>query len=131
MKILLLGANGQIGYELQRYLISLGKLTISNSKILNFLDIENLQNTILDYNPEIIINAAAYTDVDKAEKEFTKAYDINVNAKRVEYSQLAIPTAAAGSQSGRCNNLRRCGCVGRQTRPLACPRRRGLPPSLR
>lgn len=93
MKILLLGRNGQIGWELQRSLATAGQLVAldRNSEILcgDLCRPEELAKTIQTIKPEIVVNAAAYTAVDKAETEPELAYQINV--KSVE--TLAIETA--------------------------------------
>ncbi len=83
MKILLLGPNGQIGYELQRSLLSLGHIKACDRKMVDLGKLDDLKSFIFDYHPNIIVNAAAYTAVDKAESEQDKAYHINVKAVRV------------------------------------------------
>lgn len=80
MKILLLGANGQVGWELQRSLATLGKLKACDRHSANLEDFARLQNTVRDFSPDIIVNAAAYTAVDKAETESDKAHRINADA---------------------------------------------------
>lgn len=85
MKILLLGKNGQLGWELQRSLALLGELIAldrSGSKGLcgDLSDLEGIRNTINSIKPEIVVNAAAYTAVDKAENEPELAQLINVQA---------------------------------------------------
>ena len=71
MKILLLGKTGQIGNELNSLLIKQNdyKLLAFNRNECNLENFNNLKKIILQYSPNIIINAAAYTNVDKAEKE--------------------------------------------------------------
>ncbi len=83
MKILLFGKNGQIGRELQKSLTPLGEIKTHDSQTANFEDSQNLRNIITNYVPNIIINAAAYTAVDKAESEFDKAKQINGVAVRI------------------------------------------------
>jgi dTDP-4-dehydrorhamnose reductase len=72
-KILLFGKNGQVGWELQRSLSPLGKLIAvdSNSQDLcgDFTNLAGLTKTIRTLSPDIIVNAAGYTAVDKAESE--------------------------------------------------------------
>tara|TARA_B110000444_G_scaffold229553_1_gene236147 strand:+ start:842 stop:1738 length:897 start_codon:yes stop_codon:yes gene_type:complete len=80
MSILIFGKNGQIGKEL---VLSLGKnmeIHAFNSKEVNFLDIKNLEKKIDIIKPKIIINAAAYTKVDEAEKNKKEAFMINSEA---------------------------------------------------
>jgi dTDP-4-dehydrorhamnose reductase len=80
IKILLLGSNGQVGWELQRSLIPVGKIKVCNRKEANLEDLGALKNIIQAYQPEVIVNAAAYTAVDQAEEEPEKAYRINAEA---------------------------------------------------
>ena len=80
MKLLLLGANGQVGRELQRSLAPLGELKACDRNTVDFFDLAGLQNLVRNYRPDVIVNAAAYTDVDKAESEEAKAYKINSEA---------------------------------------------------
>jgi dTDP-4-dehydrorhamnose reductase len=84
MKILLFGKNGQVGWELQRSLAPLGELVAlsSDSQILcgNLTNLVGIQKTIQELSPDIIVNAAAYTAVDKAEKEPELAHLINAQA---------------------------------------------------
>lgn len=74
MKILLLGKNGQVGWELQRSLAPLGELVALDRQTVDGLcgdltDLDGLRATIRQINPDVIVNAAAYTAVDKAESE--------------------------------------------------------------
>ena len=83
MKILLLGANGQLGWELQRSLAPLGQIKTCGRHTLDIGNFESLRTCTRDYRPEIIVNAAAYTAVDKAESERDKACRINADAVAV------------------------------------------------
>ncbi len=80
MKILLLGANGQVGWELQRSLAPHGELKACNRYTADLEDLDQLSTIIRDFSPKIIVNAAAYTAVDKAESEPDKAHRINAEA---------------------------------------------------
>ncbi len=84
MKILLFGKNGQVGWELQRSLLPLGDLIAldRNSPELcgDLTNLEGIAETIQKVAPNIIINAAAYTNVDKAEEEQDLACTINTEA---------------------------------------------------
>jgi dTDP-4-dehydrorhamnose reductase len=85
MKILLLGKNGQVGWELQRALRPLGQLIAldrsgEGSLVGDLTDLIGLGRTISDLKPDIVINAAAYTSVDKAESEPALARRINAEA---------------------------------------------------
>lgn len=80
MNILLLGANGQIGWELQRTLAPLGQLEVCDRKAANLENLDDLRAVIRKYSPTAIVNAAAYTAVDRAESEPEKVYRINAEA---------------------------------------------------
>ena len=69
MKILLLGANGQVGWELQRSLASLGEMKACGRKEADLENLETVRESIRAYSPDLIINTAAYTAVDRAESE--------------------------------------------------------------
>ena len=73
MKILLLGKNGQVGWELQRSLAPLGELLALDRHSTDFCgdfnQPERLAQTVRDWRPDVIVNAAAHTAVDKAESE--------------------------------------------------------------
>ncbi len=73
MKILLFGKNGQVGWELQRSLAPLGELIAldanSPERCGDFTDLDGLVRTIRAVAPDVIVNAAAHTSVDKAESE--------------------------------------------------------------
>lgn len=77
MKILLLGSNGQLGKELERQLSEVGTLEAFSRSLLDITNYKLVKDTVGLINPNIIINAAAYTAVDKAEDEKEKAYAIN------------------------------------------------------
>ncbi|WP_130900031.1 dTDP-4-dehydrorhamnose reductase [Pseudomonas sp. Sample_11] len=94
MKILLLGKNGQVGWELQRSLAPLGDLTALDRSTVNDLcgdlaDLDALRKTIRLINPQIIVNAAAYTAVDKAESEPELADRVNGRATQVLAEEAA------------------------------------------
>ena len=83
MKILLLGKNGQLGWELQRSLAPLGELVALDRYSTDFCgDLSNLQglaSTVQEVRPDLIVNAAAHTAVDKAEGEPELARLINAS----------------------------------------------------
>ena len=88
MKILLLGKSGQVGWELQRALAPLGELVVLDRQGENGLcgdlaDLDGLRKTIRSLEPDIIVNAAAYTAVDQAESEPELACLINALAPQV------------------------------------------------
>lgn len=87
MKILLLGKNGQVGWELQRSLAPLGELVSldrhSTDYCGNLADRDGLRHTLQTLKPDLIVNAAAYTAVDKAETDRDTAMLINGLAPQV------------------------------------------------
>jgi len=93
MKILLFGKNGQVGWELQRNLAPLGKLIAldSDSKNLcgDFTNLAGIAETVRAIAPDVIINAAAHTAVDKAESEPELARTINALAPAVLAEEAA------------------------------------------
>ncbi len=87
MKILLFGKNGQVGWELQRSLSFLGELVALDSHSENlcgdFTDLVGISETVRQVAPDIIVNAAAHTAVDRAESEPDLARTINAAAPAV------------------------------------------------
>ncbi len=77
MNILLLGKNGQVGHELTRSLLPLGHIKALNEKDLDLRHHNALRDVLNTEKPDVIVNAAAYTAVDKAETEKEIAWDIN------------------------------------------------------
>jgi dTDP-4-dehydrorhamnose reductase len=82
-KILLLGKNGQVGWELQRTLAPLGQVWALDYPEIDFAEGAALRNLVLEHRPQIIVNACAYTAVDKAEIESERAMAINCLAPGV------------------------------------------------
>ena len=80
MKILLLGKDGKVGHELQRTLLALGDVHASGREGANFEDPEGLRRLLVAQEPNIIVNAAAYTAVDKAETNQDAARRVNADA---------------------------------------------------
>ena len=87
MQILLFGKGGQVGWELQRSLASLGELIAldvdSRQQCGDFTRLDNIAQTVRDIAPDVIVNAAAYTAVDKAESEPELVRTINALAPSV------------------------------------------------
>lgn len=92
-KILLLGKDGQVGWELQRALAPLGLLTALNRHECDLADSAQVQAVLAQVEPEVIVNAAAYTAVDKAETDQALARRINVDA----VAELALYAREMGS----------------------------------
>jgi dTDP-4-dehydrorhamnose reductase len=80
MRILLLGTNGQVGWELQRTLICLGDVIGLDYPELDVAQPANVRASVQEIRPQIIVNATAYTDVDQAETEPEKAFAVNAVA---------------------------------------------------
>ena len=80
MRILLLGKNGQIGWELHRALAPLGELTALGPGQFDLSNLDGLRGVVRAARPDVIVNAAAYTAVDPAEKESELAHTLNARA---------------------------------------------------
>lgn len=86
MKLLLLGGNGQLGRELRRSLPALGQVITATrdgtqaQRAADFLQPEMLGPLIRDVAPDVVVNAAAYTAVDRAETEREAAFYVNASA---------------------------------------------------
>ena len=97
MRILLFGAKGQVGWELQRSLSPLGELVAldrhSTEGCGDLTDLKGLAETVRQAAPDVIVNAAAHTAVDKAESEPDLARLVNATAPGV----LAQAANAAGA----------------------------------
>ena len=86
MRILIFGGSGQVGRELQRSMAPLGTLLVSGKGAVpraDLTDFGQLENLVATLKPDIIVNAAAYTAVDKAETERDLAQKINADAPGV------------------------------------------------
>ncbi len=79
-RILITGANGQVGWHLQRTLAPLGEVLAIDIEQVDLTDLNAITRTVRDFAPNIVANAAAYTAVDKAESEPELARAINVAA---------------------------------------------------
>ena len=97
MKILLFGCNGQVGWELQRALEVLGELVAvdldSKNVAADFTQPAALADTVRAMRPDVIVNAAAHTAVDKAESEPALARTINAEAPGVLAREAAASHA--------------------------------------
>ena len=80
MKILLFGKDGQVGWELQRALAPLGELIAMGEQQADFENTAHIRQLVRQTHPDVIVNAAAYTAVDKAESDPAKAQRINADA---------------------------------------------------
>lgn len=77
MKVLLTGARGQLGYELERTLACLGQVTACERSTLDLADPTSIRRAVRRITPHLIVNAGAYTAVDQAESEPDLAMAIN------------------------------------------------------
>jgi dTDP-4-dehydrorhamnose reductase len=103
MKILLTGANGQVGYELWRTLQYLGEVIPTTRNgiaidglptiALNLADNQDIEKKLNAIQPDLIVNAAAYTAVDDAETQPEIAQVINVDAPSI-FAKYAVITDA-------------------------------------
>ncbi|SFU92019.1 dTDP-4-dehydrorhamnose reductase [Polaromonas sp. YR568] len=97
MKILLFGKNGQVGWELQRSLAPLGELVALDRHSTDFCgdlaNLDGIRETVQKVRPDAIVNAAAYTAVDKAESDAGTAHTINAEVPGV----LAEAASAVGA----------------------------------
>lgn len=94
MKILLIGNTGQVGWELQRTLASLGSVTAIDYPAINLTDMDNTRDWVRRTRPNVIVNAAAYTAVDKAETDLATAHAINATAPGVLAEEAKVLGAA-------------------------------------
>lgn len=90
MKILITGGNGQVGSELKRQLATLGKLQAPTRQTLDLADVEAVESYLAEHQPDVIVNAAAYTAVDNAESDEAAATRLNASLP----AQLAAHCAA-------------------------------------
>lgn len=80
MKILLTGKNGQVGFELQRALAPLGEVVAVDMEECDLSNPESIRSLVNTVKPQLIVNPAAYTAVDKAESDQATAYAVNGTA---------------------------------------------------
>ena len=82
MRIFLTGKNGQLGYQLEHDLKKNHEVISTDRNTLDLLNLQLIEDAVLKVKPDLIINAAAYTNVDKAEKEKDLAYQVNALAPK-------------------------------------------------
>ena len=97
MRILLSGRNGQVGWELARLLPTIGEVVSTGRGELDLADADAIRRIVREAKPQLIVNAAAYTAVDKAESEPELAMRINGTAPGV----LAEEAKRQGARTSR------------------------------
>lgn len=90
--ILLLGATGQVGHALREPLADLGTVTAPDRSAIDLTSTDSIRTAVREAAPDVVVNAAAYTDVDQAEDDFERAHVVNARAPGV----LAEATAEVG-----------------------------------
>ncbi len=83
MKILLTGMRGQVGFELRRALAPLGEIVGVDRTVCDLADPDAIRALVRTIAPQVIVNAAAYTSVDKAESDRDKAFAVNAEAPSI------------------------------------------------
>jgi dTDP-4-dehydrorhamnose reductase len=80
LRLLITGAHGQVGWHLQRTLAPLGEVLAIDVEQVDLTDLDAVTRTVREYVPDVVVNAAAYTAVDKAESEPALARALNAAA---------------------------------------------------
>jgi dTDP-4-dehydrorhamnose reductase len=83
VRILLVGRNGQVGHELEKSLCPLGEVVACDREKLDLLNADSIVDAMRSIKPNIVVNAAAYTAVDKAESEPEIAQAVNTLAPAI------------------------------------------------
>jgi dTDP-4-dehydrorhamnose reductase len=82
-RILITGGTGQLGFELQRSFSGAGSITTADRKVLDLADPDQIRAVVRRVRPQVILNAGAYTAVDRAETERDLAHAVNADAPRI------------------------------------------------
>lgn len=90
MKILLIGKNGQIGWELRRTLAPMGTITALGRKEMDLSDEHSIRRALRSDKYDLIVNAAAYTAVDRAEEESDLAMAVNAIAPGIMAEEASL-----------------------------------------
>jgi dTDP-4-dehydrorhamnose reductase len=90
LNILLFGKNGQLGWELRRTLAPLGDIRALDYEDLDLQQVDQLQQSIQEARPQIIVNASAYTDVDGGQSHRERAVAINATAPQIMAEQAKL-----------------------------------------
>jgi len=92
--ILVTGAEGQVGWEARRAFAPLGRVVAVDRGDVDFADVERVRALVREHRPAVIVNAAAYTAVDRAESERDLAFAVNTTAPSVLAQEAARLGAA-------------------------------------
>ncbi|CAM2187794.1 dTDP-4-dehydrorhamnose reductase [Burkholderia latens] len=87
--ILVTGVNGQVGFELLRTLQGLGRVVACDRAMLELSDLDRVRAVVRELKPALVVNPAAYTAVDEAEKDVDAARRLNAELPRVFGEELA------------------------------------------
>ncbi|TWI64222.1 dTDP-4-dehydrorhamnose reductase [Pseudoduganella lurida] len=93
-KILLTGCSGQVGHELRRSLQGIGEVIAVDRSSMDLANLDQVRDVIRAERPQLIVNPAAYTAVDKAETEPALAHRINAEAPAVMAEEAKVLGAA-------------------------------------
>lgn len=88
MRILLFGKNGQVGHALEPLLQPLGEVISIGHEDLDVADSDRLRDLLRMRRPDVVVNASAYTDVDRAEVETSIAWKVNAEAPGIMMEEL-------------------------------------------
>lgn len=94
MRILLTGATGQVGFQLERSLQSLGQVVALDRSRMDLANLDQVRDVIRALKPDLIVNPAAYTAVDKAEGDAELAHRVNAEAPAVMAAEAKALGAA-------------------------------------
>lgn len=83
MRLLLTGKNGQVGFELQRALAPLGEVAALDRSVCDLENEASIREAVRQFKPDVIVNPAAYTAVDKAESDAERAHAVNASAPAI------------------------------------------------
>lgn len=89
-RILLIGSSGQVGVELQRSFAGFGEIVACSRNALDLTSEASIRSAVERAEPDVILNAAAYTAVDRAESEPELAYAVNARAPQILAEEAAL-----------------------------------------